>query len=173
MTVDTEQTEPATTIYIYTDGGCYYKTGVGAWAWAMCDAPDADPLITNTAYVDGTTSNRMELRAAIEALRYLLTHQVGPEGSYEKVVLTSDSQYLVNSIQYWAKAWRARGWRKSDGKEVQNSDLWEELLELVKQIEIEWKHVRGHTGNKINTLCDTMATDQMQLLYMLKSKRLA
>ena len=95
----------------------------------------------------------MELTAVISAMEYL------PKKC--KVKLYSDSEYVVKSIEHgWARRWRENHWRRGDGdKEVPNADLWERLLELCKQHEIEFKWVKGHAGNKENVRSDKLALD--------------
>jgi ribonuclease HI len=98
-----------------------------------------------------TTNNRMEMTAAIVALEQL-------QGCGKPVMLYSDSAYLVNGInQGWARNWRARGWRKSDGAPALNIDLWTRLLNLLEGLNITLFWVKGHAGNELNERCDQLA----------------
>jgi ribonuclease HI len=93
----------------------------------------------------------MEMMAAIVALREL-------QNCGEKILLYSDSSYLVNGItKGWAKKWRSKGWRKGDGQPVLNIDLWKELLELLDGADVRFNWVKGHAGNELNERCDRLA----------------
>ena len=99
---------------------------------------------------DSTTNNRMELTAFIEALRQLKEPC--------EVRLCSDSQYVINGLEKgWAKGWKRRGWKKSDGSPALNPDLWEMLLGLVSQHEMHYHWVKGHEENEKNNRCDEQA----------------
>ena len=98
-----------------------------------------------------TTNNRMELLAVISGLEALKVTS--------DVTLYSDSKYVVDGISKgWAANWRTKGWRLSNGKPTLNPDLWERLLELCEQHEVEFRWVRGHAGNTGNERADTLAT---------------
>ncbi|HIP37843.1 MAG TPA: ribonuclease HI, partial [Desulfocapsa sulfexigens] len=100
-----------------------------------------------------TTNNRMELMACIKGIEAL------PSGK-KKVVLFSDSKYVVNGItKGWAKSWRKRGWIKSDGKPAVNPDLWEMLLDLTEGLDITFRWVKGHAGHPLNERCDQLAVE--------------
>lgn len=102
-----------------------------------------------------TTNNRMEMLAAIEALRSLN----GPR----KVRLYADSQYLVNGMRLgWAKRWKERGWRRAGDAPALNPDLWNELLSLAAKHDIEWLWVRGHADDPLNEECDRLAVEAAQ-----------
>jgi ribonuclease HI len=103
-----------------------------------------------------TTNNRMEVLAAIEALN-LLKYSCS-------VSLYTDSQYLVNSIEKgWVKSWKAKGWRKADGKRALNVDLWTRLLPLLEEHKVKFVWVRGHADNKENNRCDQLAVEAAHL----------
>ena len=135
-------------VTIYTDGACRGNPGRGGWAAVLFykgrskELSGGEPL---------TTNNRMELTAAIRGLEALRRPC--------KVKLYSDSKYLIDAVTLgWAEGWRARGWRKADKSEAKNPDLWERLLELTRQHDIEWCWVKGHAGNELNERCDELAT---------------
>jgi ribonuclease HI len=96
-----------------------------------------------------TTNNRMELTAAIEALKAL-------NGSREVVIYT-DSKYVMDGIERWLPAWKQRGWKTAAKRPVKNQDLWEELDRLRNGHKISWKWVKGHAGNPGNEAADALA----------------
>lgn len=96
-----------------------------------------------------TTNNRMELTAAIEALKAL-------NGSRE-VVLHTDSKYLMEGIESWLPAWKERGWKTAGRKPVKNQDLWQELDRLRSNHRVRWKWVKAHNGNAGNEEADALA----------------
>jgi len=130
---------------VYTDGSCLGNPGPGGWAWAVPDGPFA------SGAEDRTTNQRMEIAAALEAVRSL----AGP------LLVVSDSTYVVNCFRdRWWEGWRRRGWRTSAGKPVMNRDLWEPLIALVvdddRPVRFAW--VKGHSGDPMNDLVDQLAT---------------
>ena len=96
-----------------------------------------------------TTNNRMELTAVIEALNAL--------NGARKVVLHTDSKYVMEGITSWINGWKQRKWKTADKKPVKNQDLWQALDEAVGRHEIDWKWVRGHTGVAGNEEADALA----------------
>jgi ribonuclease HI len=98
-----------------------------------------------------STNNRMELQAAISALEAL------KEPS--RILLFTDSKYVMDGIQKWIHGWHARGWRTASNKPVLNRDLWEKLWSLSVRYTIEWNWVRGHASNKYNNLADKLARE--------------
>ncbi len=101
------------------------------------------------------TNNRMELTAFIEALRQLKEPC--------EVRLCSDSQYVINGLEKgWAKGWKRRGWKKSDGSPALNPDLWEQALEQEARHKITYVWVKGHAGHPENERCDQLAVAQSQ-----------
>ena len=134
---------------IFTDGSCLRNPG-GPGGWAMVAKDMATGQVTErSAGEPSTTNNRMELTAAIEALRY------APEGT--RVALYTDSQYLKNGITKWVAGWKRRGWRKADGQPVLNQELWMELDRLYDAHTVDFHWVKGHAGNPLNERCDTLA----------------
>lgn len=96
-----------------------------------------------------TTNNRMELTAAIEALNALKAHS--------RVVLHTDSKYVMDGIRDWMPNWKQRGWKTAAKKAVKNQDLWQALDTAVARHEIEWRWVKGHDGNAGNETADELA----------------
>lgn len=135
-------------VKIYTDGACRGNPGKGGWGAILVYGDKKKELCGGAPQ---TTNNRMELTAAIEALSALKEPC--------RVVLTSDSRYLVDGItKGWAASWKKNGWKKSDKSKALNPDLWEKLLELTETHEIEWIWVKGHAGHPYNERCDELAT---------------
>ncbi len=142
---------------VYTDGGCLGNPGPGGWAALIYEGPEPTEI---SGYEKGTTNQRMELRAAIESLRYL--------GDSSNVKLHSDSAYLINGMkQKWYVKWQENGWLNSKKKPVENPDLWKGLIELSQHHTVEWVKVKGHSGIGANERCDVLvqleidkATDQ-------------
>jgi ribonuclease HI len=136
-------------VRIFTDGACKGNPGDGGWG-AVLKYGSATKEISG--FCPNTTNNRMELTAVIQAL-YALKEPCD-------VVLTTDSQYVVNSIEKgWVEKWKANGWRKPDRKPAQNSDLWEELLSLLKVHKVKFEWIKGHNGHEENERCDQLAVD--------------
>ncbi len=135
-------------VSIYTDGACRGNPGRGGWGAILVYGTHERELSGGEAM---TTNNRMELTAAIEALRALKEPCA--------VTLTSDSKYLVDAVtQGWARSWAANGWRKSDRSPALNPDLWEALLALLDRHRVTLVWVKGHDGHPYNERCDRLAT---------------
>ncbi len=134
---------------LYTDGACSGNPGPGGWGVVICYA---DGSIHELGGGDSeTTNNRMEMQAAIAALKFL-----AESGQPEPVTLYTDSEYLIKGITQWINGWKKKGWITSTGKSVVNRDLWESLDKLNSR-KIRWQHVRGHSGNLHNDRCDAIA----------------
>ncbi len=132
---------------IYTDGSSRGNPGPGGWgALVITDTTVAELGARETM----TTNNRMELSSAIEALRTI--------DSENSIILYSDSQYVIKGITEWIHGWQMKGWKNSQKKAVLNRDLWEALLTVTKNKEIEWKYVKGHADTAGNVRCDDIAT---------------
>lgn len=137
-------------VTIYTDGACSGNPGPGGWA-ALLEYNESERLISGGA--PNTTNNRMEITAAIEALRCLKRPC--------KVFIHSDSALLVNTFNKgWIENWQKKGWRKADKKPVENQDLWEKLLKEMKRHEITWIKVKGHADNDKNNRVDQAAVKE-------------
>ena len=137
------------TVTIFTDGSCEGNPGPGGWA-ALIRVDGKEHVLTGTEA--DSTNNRMELTAALRALKSLKQpSQVG---------LYTDSEYLRRGIQEWLPGWRARGWKRKGGV-LANVDLWQALDQAIRQHEIEWHWVKGHSVNKDNQRVDKLARDAM------------
>ncbi len=133
---------------IFTDGACSGNPGPGGWG-AVLRYQGIEKELSGGE--KETTNNRMELTAMIEALAILKEPC--------SVTLTTDSKYAADGItKGWARSWQKNGWRKADKKPALNSDLWEQLLQLldIHKVEIVW--VKGHAGHPENERCDKLAT---------------
>lgn len=133
---------PATEVY--TDGACSGNPGPGGWAWATADGRQAsggDPH---------TTNQRMEITAALEAVRALAD---------SPLIVVSDSTYVVNCFRdRWWRGWLDRGWVTSARKPVANRDLWEPLVTLVTERgDVSFRWVKGHSGDPMNDRVDALA----------------
>ena len=133
-------------VEIYTDGACRGNPGPGGWGALLLAGKHRKTLHGGEPE---TTNNRMELMAAIEALNALK----GPR----KVVLHTDSKYVMHGITEWMDNWKKRGWKTSNKKPVKNQDLWMLLDEAIARHEIQWKWVKGHDGNAGNEEADELA----------------
>lgn len=149
------------TLYeVYTDGACSNNQAPGGqpggWAAVFVDGP------SYSGAEGKTTNNRMELTAAIEALRHT------PPGA--RVRLYSDSAYVVNAfLQNWFRGWERRGWKNAKGQPVENQDLWRALRDLAAAREVEWVKVKGHAGNVYNEAADRLAVEAMATLRPAKN----
>lgn len=136
-------------VKLYTDGACSGNPGKGGWGAILIYGEHKKELCGGEKE---TTNNKMELTAAIQGLM-ALTEPC-------QVTLYSDSKYLIDGMtKGWAKSWKDKGWRKSDGKPALNVDLWEKLLKLDQKHKIEYIWVKGHAGNEFNERCDTLAVN--------------
>lgn len=137
-------------VYLYTDGSCRRNPGPGGWGAILRYGKAERELCGGEA---DTTNNRMELTAVIEGLSALKEPC--------EVELCTDSKYVADGLSKgWAKGWRAKGWRKSDGSAALNPDLWERLLELYDYHKVTIVWVKGHAGHPENERCDEMAQAQ-------------
>jgi len=127
---------------VYTDGACSGNPGPGGWGWVV---PDGEGAFGGA---EQTTNQRMELQAALEAVRAL----PGP------LHIVSDSTYVVNCFRdNWWKGWIKRGWKNSQKKPVANRDIWEPLIELYQERDITFEWVKGHSGSRWNDRADELA----------------
>ncbi len=138
----------AKTVIIATDGACKGNPGPGGWG-AILRHGKKEREISGGA--KDTTNNRMELMAAIEALRALKQPC--------KVILSTDSSYVKDGITKWIFGWQKNGWKTAARKPVKNADLWQELLQAIAPHQIEWKWVKGHAGDADNERADILASD--------------
>jgi ribonuclease HI len=132
-------------VEIYSDGACLGNPGPGGWAALLRSAGQEKEL---SGYEANTTNNRMELRAALEALSILKRPA--------RVTFFTDSEYLRRGITEWLPGWRKRGWRRQGGA-LANSELWQALDQVISPHEIIWVWVKGHSGHPENERVDRLA----------------
>ncbi len=136
---------------IYTDGACSGNPGPGGWGALLRYGSHESELYGGEAR--GTTNNRMELMAAIQALESL-TRPV-------TVRLHTDSAYLRNGITQWLPTWKRNGWVTAGKQPVKNADLWRRLETAAERHQVEWLWVKGHAGNPGNEHADALANRGM------------
>jgi len=134
------------TVIIYTDGACRGNPGPGGWGVILSYQGLAKELYGAESH---TTNNRMELMAAIQALECLNKSCF--------VQLNSDSSYVLKGITDWMPNWKKRGWKTAAKAPVKNEDLWRRLDAAITRHKIEWKWVKGHSGNEGNERADALA----------------
>lgn len=131
---------------IFTDGACKGNPGPGGWGAVLRfgvtekELSGGEPL---------TTNNRMEMMAAVEALRALKKPC--------RVTLHTDSKYVMDGITKWVFGWQKKGWRTADNKPVKNVEIWQELLAAAKPHQVTWTWVKGHAGHPENERADRLA----------------
>ena len=134
---------PRAPIVVFTDGACAGNPGPGGWAWAT--APDGAQR--DSGGEAHSTNQRMEIMAALEALRSL----DGP------LTIVADSTYVIKGCTIWWKTWKANGWKNSQRKPVVNLDLWKPLIEMCIARKPVFQWVKGHSGDPMNDLVDALA----------------
>jgi ribonuclease HI len=136
-------------VTIYTDGACLGNPGPGGYGAVLLYGPHRQEISGGFRL---TTNNRMEIMAVIAALEALKEPC--------RVTLYSDSQYVVNAMaQGWARRWKTNGWKRNQREEAVNPDLWERLLDLCDQHQVEFRWLRGHSGIAENERCDQLAVN--------------
>jgi len=133
-------------VTIYTDGACSGNPGPGGWG-ALLKFNRQEKELSGSALE--TTNNRMELTAAIEALKALKEPC--------QINFYTDSEYLRKGITEWMANWKRKGWKTAAKKPVKNQDLWKALDQAVKRHEIDWHWLRGHAGHRENERVDRLA----------------
>lgn len=139
-------------VIIYTDGACSGNPGIGGWA-AILKYKGHEKQISG--YEENTTNNRMELKAAIEALKLLKEPC--------EVELYSDSAYLVNGFNNgWVETWEKNNWMNNEREQVKNIEMWKELEKLNNIHKISFIKIKGHSNNEYNNKCDELAKEQIK-----------
>lgn len=139
-------------VEIYTDGACKGNPGPGGWGAWLVAGEHSRELCGGEM---GTTNNRMELKAVIEALNALKRPC--------EIVLHTDSQYVQKGISEWLSGWKARGWKTASKAPVKNVDLWQALDEARLPHKIDWRWVKGHAGHAGNEKADELANRGVQM----------
>ncbi|SMN10591.1 Ribonuclease HI [uncultured Candidatus Thioglobus sp.] len=138
-------------IIIYTDGGCRGNPGIGGWGVWLRYGEYEKKL--KGAEKD-TTNNRMELMAAIKALESIKSSTIN-------IDLYTDSKYVMNGITQWIVNWKQKNWKTAAKKPVKNADLWQRLDVLNQQHQVNWRWVKGHSGDVGNDMADLLANQAM------------
>lgn len=150
------------TVHIFTDGASRGNPGRGGWGAILVlrDEENQEARSKNQGKVkelggreEHTTNNRMELRAVIEALVW-----VKHEGEKERVIVYTDSAYVIKGATSWIHGWQKNGWKTKEKKDVLNKDLWMELASAMENSAVEFENVSGHVGVKGNERADEIAT---------------
>ncbi|MBA3710399.1 MAG: ribonuclease HI [Planctomycetes bacterium] len=142
-------------VIAYTDGGCRGNPGPGGWGCLIID-PRTNDALERCGGEQATTNNRMELLAAIMALRSL-------KKSGTSILIHSDSQYVIKASSEWIPGWKARGWKRKEGP-LKNVDLLQEIDGLLQGHQVTWKWVKGHDGNPGNERVDGLANQAMDTI---------
>ena len=146
-------------IEAYTDGSSLGNPGKGGWAVVFT----SKRVGTFTGKSEYTTNNRMELTAAISAVKETCNYR--KHAIVDKAVVYSDSSYVVNAVNKgWLVNWDRNGWKNSSGESVKNIDLWQKLLFMLEKakaydVEVEFIKVKGHAGNEFNERADALAKE--------------
>lgn len=146
----------------YVDGACSCNPGPGGWAFTITNGLREK---TGTGYEPKTTNNRMELTAAIKAIKFFIK----TSNSSDYMDLHSDSSYVVNAFEKgWLKNWIKNDYRKNNGDNITNRDLWEEMTELINLLMqsnkvVNFIKVKGHNGIELNEKVDKLAKEQISI----------
>jgi ribonuclease HI len=147
----------SSSIVIFTDGACSGNPGKGGWG-AVVAFPEGE-IEELGGKAQSTTNNQMEMTAVIEALNSIRKRS-------EKVLLFTDSTYVIRGITQWVWAWQKRNWKTAEGEDVLNQDLWKKLIGLIRdrghEGKVEWHYSRGHVGTPGNERCDEIAVSFTQ-----------
>ena len=136
-------------VTLYTDGACSGNPGPGGWACVLDYQGKRKQLSGGSS---STTNNQMEMMAVITGLSALKEPCA--------VELYTDSKYVLDGATKWLAGWQENGWKKSDKKAVLNVELWQQLVPLLNRHKITWHWVKGHAGNPLNELVDSLACEQ-------------
>jgi ribonuclease HI len=145
-------------VIAFTDGGCRGNPGVGAWAFVLVDIKTRKAL-ERAGGILVTTNNRMEMQAAIEALR-----AVKPDDG-TRVLVVSDSKYLIGCCTEWMAGWKAKGWKRK-GDPLKNLDLLQQLDELIAVRNVSFRWVAGHSGHYGNEHVDRLGNEAMDRIEL-------
>ena len=145
-------------MFCYVDGACSKngkKDAIAGWAFVFINETN-DILLSQSGRIEGGTNNIGELTAIIRAL------EIAKKNQWNNFTIYSDSGYCLQGIQEWSFNWKKFGWYRNEAKtqELKNRELWIQLDSLLKDMTITWEKVKGHSGNKYNTLVDQMAVKE-------------
>ena len=134
-------------VNVYTDGACSGNPGIGGWGVVIL-IDGCEPIYINGGS-NNTTNNKMELTAAIEALKYFKKNS--------SINLFTDSKYVKDGIESWVVNWKKNGWKTASKKPVKNKMLWVELDNQIARHSINWQWIKGHLGHIHNEQADYLA----------------
>jgi ribonuclease HI len=137
---------------IFTDGACKGNPGPGGWGAVIRYGKHEKEISGGDP---DTTNNRMELAAAIQALKILI------EPCHIK--LHTDSKYVLDGITKWIHGWQRNGWKNASKQPVRNADLWRDLIDAAARHQVEWIWVKGHNGHPENERADRLASDAAEV----------
>lgn len=127
-------------ILIHTDGACSGNPGPGGWGATLRKFENETELhLKRISGADpATTNNRMEMTAAIAALKAIKNNAHG-----RLIIVHSDSNLLIQGMKIWLANWKRNGWRTADRKPVKNDDLWQALDQMAEGKNLRWEWVKG------------------------------
>lgn len=140
-------------LVVYSDGGCDPNPGIGGWGCIIIEKKNSH-ITKLSGGNPKTTNNAMEMKAGLEALRYIVNNY----GRGTPVTIYSDSTYLVKGMNEWIVGWKKRGWTRR-GKPLKNASIWKELDYYNQMLITNWQWIKGHSGNIWNDGCDNLATE--------------
>lgn len=158
---------------VYTDGACAKNPGPGGWAMVLRD--ESGQVRFSTGYAESTTNNEMELQAVIFSMRASIANRLDHLDDDFLCVIHSDSAYVVNSIKNkWVDGWAKNGWKNKTGDAIANRVLWEQFLFLrdvgrSARVIFAVEKVRGHNGDPMNELADSLAVAAKQTAIVVSS----
>jgi ribonuclease HI len=138
-------------IIIYSDGACQGNPGKGGFGAVLLYKNHEKKI---SGFEKETTNNRMELKAVIEALKEIKKSI--------PIIIYTDSKYVQDGISKWIFSWKKNGWKSANKKPIKNIDLWQELDFEAAKHQIEWKWVKGHSGDKYNEMADELARNAIK-----------
>ena len=140
-------------IIIYTDGACIGNPGLGGWGAIIINQNNEKKISGGSEL---TTNNRMEMQAVVEALECIETAS--------SITLYTDSKYIINGISSWIYKWKENNWTSSNKRPIKNIDLWKIIDSFTSKHKIEWKWVKGHSGDYYNEEVDKLARAEAEKL---------
>lgn len=159
-------------VSLYTDGACSSNPGPGGWAVVFKNEDNG--ILQISGFSKSTTNNKMELKAAIEAYKHVLTLKVNDHRDKTEYEIVSDSAYVVNTIvNGWLHNWKQNGWKNGKGEKVKNIGLWKEMQFLIEaakamNVSMSFRKVKGHAGNPMNEMADRVAVNRkLEAIQML------
>jgi ribonuclease HI len=143
--------------FCFSDGACRGNPGPGAWG-SVIQNRDGEVIFQDHGVENPSTNNRMEMTGALRCLEFLKKN--GHLG--KRVIVISDSKYVVDGMNQWVAGWKRRGWKKADKKAPENLDIWMSLDELrLEFAEVGFSWVKGHAGHPQNEKCDQLANEAL------------